>query len=171
MKKGIRKSSKNGLMTAGELAEKYGITPHAVSKKMARHGFKQDSKKRYRESDFLAAQASGAQADKSTAAKMLADLDAEGAGETLQAQLLRRKIKLLDVDILTATAKLDEITGKSISLEKHKETLQGVVAMMQSWWDKASEAAATKIKDATVLKHLREARARANDEIMAILNG
>jgi len=41
---------------------------------------------------------------------------------------------------------------------------------MQSWWDKASEAAATKIKDATVLKHLREARERANDDIMAILD-
>ena len=158
------------LFTPSELGKKYGHPPQVITRKMKRHGYKPDEKNRYRESDFLAAQASGAQADKSTAAKMLADLDAEGAGETLQAQLLRRKIKLLDVDILTATAKLDEITGKSILLEKHKETLQGVVAMMQSWWDKASEAAATKIKDATVLKHLREARARANDEIMAILN-
>jgi len=159
------------LLTTKQLSEKYGITPQAVWQKMKRHGFAQDAKGRYKESDFLAAQASGAQADKSTAAKQLADLNAEGAGETLQAQLLRRKVKLLDVDILTAQAKLDEILGKSIPLDKHKEQLQGVVAMMQSWWDKASEAAATKIKDATVLKHLREARERANDDTMAILNG
>jgi len=157
-------------LTAKQLGDKYGISQQAVDKKMARHGYKRDSQKKYSESDFLAAQASGAQADKSTAAKQLAELDAEGAGETLQAQLLRRKIKLLDVDILTAQAKLDDTLGKSVPIDKHKETLQGVVAMMQSWWDKASEAAATKIKDATVLKHLREARERANDEIMAILN-
>jgi hypothetical protein len=156
--------------TAKELSLEHNISVVAVHKKMKRHGYTLNQNGKYRESDFLAAQASGAQADKSTAAKQLADLDAEGAGETLQAQLLRRKVKLLDVDILTAQAKLDEILGKSIPLDKHKETLQGVVAMMQSWWDKASEAAATKIKDATVLKHLREARERANDDTMAILN-
>jgi hypothetical protein len=158
----------HNMLTAKELGDKYGISHQSVVKKMTRHGYQRDGRKRYSEQDFLKAQASGAQADKSTAAKMLADLDAEGAGETLQAQLLRRKIKLLDVDILTAQAKLDEILGKSVPIDKHKETLQGVVAMMQSWWDKASEAAATKIKDATVLRHLREARERANDDIVAI---
>ena len=82
---------------------------------------------------------------------------------SLRDEKLLREIKLLDIEI-------DERLGKTIPIEKHKETLQGVVAMMQSWWDKASEAAATKIKDATVLKHLREARERANDETMAVLD-
>jgi len=83
---------------------------------------------------------------------------------SLRDEKLLREIKLLDIEI-------DDALGKLIPIDKHKETLQGVVAMMQSWWDKASEAAATKIKDATVLRHLREARERANDEIMAILEG
>jgi DNA-binding MarR family transcriptional regulator len=162
---GTRKQGKKGHLTASELAEKYGITPHAVIKKMARHGFKYDAQKRYKESDFLAAQASGAQADKSTAAKQLADLDAEGAGETLQAQLLRRKIKLLDVDILTAQAKLDELRGRYVSVDEHLEKLTGVVAQIRVFWDKAAEAVATKRKDPELLRQLRQARDLAMQEI------
>ena len=82
---------------------------------------------------------------------------------SLRDEKLMREIKLLDIEI-------DNALGKTISVDRHKEILLGVVSMMQSWWDKASDASATKIKDASVLKHLRESRARANDETVAIRN-
>jgi len=141
-------------LTASEIGEKHGISGPAVAKKMARHGYRQDSKKRYDYEEYLRADASGKQADKAEAAKQLA---ATG-GETLQAQLLRRKISLLDIDIQTAQAKLDEITGNTVTLEYHKGELLAVQNLMLTWWDQAAEAAATKVKDASVLKHLRGAR-------------
>jgi hypothetical protein len=151
-------------LTASELAEKYGISRQLVSRKMNRHGYKKDSAGKYSEEDFLKAQAAGMQADKAAAAKQLAN--EELAGETLQAQLLRRKIKLLDVDIQTAEAKLAEMLGRVIEMEKHKDKCQAIAHLMITWWEQASENASIKVKDATVLDELRRAGERARIEIL-----
>ncbi len=146
-------------LKTSEIAKQHGITLAAVRKKMARHGYQQDAAGTYDYAEYLKAEAAGMQADKAVAARQLAQA---GDGETLQAQLLRRKIALLDIDIQTAQAKLDEITGNTVTLEHHKAELLAVQNLMLTWWDQASEAAATKIKDASVLAHLREARDRAS---------
>jgi hypothetical protein len=162
------KPNKAKLKTAKELSEEHKISVVMVHKKMNRHGYKMDSKNRYKESEFLAAQKAGAQADKAQAAKQLADLDAEGKGETLQSRLLRRKIDLLDIDIETAKAKLDDLVGRSVPIETYKQQLAAVQGLMLCWWDRAAENAATKVKDASILAALREARDRASREILEI---
>jgi hypothetical protein len=150
--------------TSTELGKKHNISAHLVTRKMTRHGFKKDSDGKYSEEDFLKAQAAGMQADKAAASKQLAS--EELGGETLQAQLLRRKIKLLDVDIQTAEAKLSEMLGRVIEVEKHKDKCQAIAHLMITWWEQASENAATKVKDATVLDELRRAGERARQEIL-----
>jgi hypothetical protein len=150
--------------TSTELGKKHSISAHLVTRKMTRHGFKKDSTGKYSEEDFLKAQAAGMQADKAVAAKQLAN--EELAGETLQAQLLRRKIKLLDVDIQTAEAKLAEMLGRVIEVEKHKDKCQAIAHLMITWWEQASENASIKVKDATVLDELRRAGERARAEIL-----
>jgi hypothetical protein len=161
--------------TTNALAKKYGIPANKLRLKFQRHGIRPDKNGKFTDADYLKAKQMGAAMDKSKLAEQAEDLAPQvnpsmPSASTLTYARLQRQIKKLDIDIQMAQVELDEALGKSVPIDKHKETLQGVVAMMQSWWDKASEAAATKIKDATVLKHLREARERANDEIMAILD-
>lgn len=148
--------------TAKELAAKYDLSLTTVTKKMRRHGYSADPSKRYLESDFLKAQAAGAEADKAAAAAQLAEHD----GESLQAKLLRRKIALADIEIKASQAKLDELLGRVIEVEKHKEHCMAIAQLMITWWEQASEGAATKIKDATVLDELRLAGERARQEIL-----
>ena len=152
------------LLTAKELSEKYGVSSQAVNKMMLRHGYTRDKQKRYKESEYLKAKAAGAQLDKRGLAVKLAD--AEQAGESLQAQKLRRQIQLLDVDIQMAEAKLAEMTNRVIEVEKHKEHCEAIARLMLTWWDQAAENAATKVKDAEVLNELRRAGERARQEIL-----
>jgi hypothetical protein len=161
--------------SATALAKEKGIAPKNLLKSFDRHGIRPDRNGKYTEADYFKAKQIGAAMDKNKLTEKAEEVreqinPAMPSASTLTYARLQRQIKKLDIDIALAQVELDEALGKSIPLDKHKETLQGVVAMMQSWWDKASEAAATKIKDATVLKHLREARERANDDTMAILN-
>lgn len=160
--------------TINALAVKHGIAPKNLAKKFKAHGIKPDRNGKYTEADYQQAVAMGAAMDKAKLSAKAADAEKAATGQPLQSPAtltymkLQRQVKKLDIEIQMAQCELDTELGKSIPVDKHKEILQGVVAMMQSWWDKASEAAATKIKDATVLKHLREARERANDDIVAI---
>ena len=159
--------------SATALAKLHGIAPKNLLKSFQRHGIKPDKSGKWTEADYLKAKQMGAAMDKSKLAEQAERMaeqinPALPSPATLTYAKLQRQVKKLDIEIQMAQVELDEALGKTIPIDKHKEILQGVVAMMQSWWDKASEAAATKIKDATVLKHLREARERANDEIMAI---
>ena len=161
--------------TTNALAKKHGIAPNNLKKSFDRHGIRPDKNGKYTEADYLRAKQMGAAMDKNKLKEQAEDMQGQvnpsmPSASTLTYARLHRQIKKLDIDIAMAQVELDEALGKSVPIDKHKEALQGVVAMMQSWWDKASEAAATKIKDATVLKHLREARERANDDIMAILD-
>ena len=154
----------NYKMTATELAKKYGVTWQAVTKTMKRHGFKCDAKKLYNESEYIRARQLGQEMDKRNLSDELAD--AEQAGESLQAQKLRRQIQLLDVDIQMAEAKLAEMTNRVIEVEKHKEHCEAIARLMLTWWDQAAENAATKVKDAEVLNELRRAGERARQEIL-----
>ena len=168
MHKGNTRRTKDKRLTQSELSEKYGITRRAVCEKMNTHGFKPDAGKKYSEAEYLQADAMGKDMDKNRAAKKLASLEQGGEGDTLTAQLLRRKISLLDVDIETAKVKLLELKGKTIAVEKHNERVEAVARLMLSWWDKASENAATKVKDAGVLLALREAGDNARREILEL---
>jgi hypothetical protein len=152
------------LLTAKQLGDKYGVSQQSVNKMMGRHGYQRDKQKRYKESEYLKAKAAGAQLDKRGLAAQLAD--AEHAGESLQAQKLRRQIQLLDVDIQMAEAKLAEMTNRVIEVEKHKEHCEAIARLMLTWWDQAAENAATKVKDAEVLNELRRAGERARQEIL-----
>ena len=160
--------------TANALAVKHGIPANKLRLKFQRHGIKPDRNGKYTEADYQKAVAMGAAMDKAKLSEKVVEAEKAATGQPLQSPAtltymkLQRQVKKLDIEIQMAQCELDTELGKTIPIDKHKEILQGVVAMMQSWWDKASEAAATKIKDATVLKHLREARDRANDDIMAI---
>jgi len=162
--------------SATALAKEKGIATKNLLKSFRAHGIKPDKDGKWTEADYLRAKQMGAAMDKSKLAEQ-AEKVAEQINpslpspSTLTYAKLQRQVKKLDIEIQMAQVELDNVLGKTIAVEKHKEILQGVVAMSQSWWDKASEAAATKVKDAAVLKHLREARARANDEIMEVLNG
>jgi len=71
------------------------------------------------------------------------------------------EIKMLDIEI-------EEMLGKTVPIEKHKEQVEAVARLMITWWDKASENAATKIKDAGILKALREAGDHARREILEL---
>ena len=159
------KGTTKGMMTATQLAAKYGVSEGAVRHKMKRHGFKANAKKQYRESEYVKADAAGREADKAEAAKQLAEVEAEGKGDTLQARILRKKIELLDVDIATAKHKLDEMRGKMIAVDEHLRKLEHVGRIMVNWWDKAAENIATKRKDAELLAALRDARDRAMNEM------
>lgn len=167
-KKLSAKLPEDTLLTAAELAQIYGIAASTITDKLTRHGFFRDDQKRWRHGDYLKAAAAGAEMDKRNAGKQLAELEGDGKGDTLPAQLLRRKIALLDVDIETAKVKLDELRGRVIDKEVHLERMDSIVRVMLSWWDKASENAATKIKDASILAALREAGDDARRELLEI---
>jgi hypothetical protein len=151
-------------MTATDLAKKYGVTWQAVTKTMKRHGYKYDAKKLYKESEYIKAHQLGQEMDKRNLVEEL--VEAEQAGESLQAQKLRRQIQLLDIDIQMAEAKLAEMTNRVIEVEKHKDKCQAIAHLMITWWEQASENASIKVKDATVLDELRRAGERARAEIL-----
>jgi len=150
--------------TAKELGDKHGISAQAVAQKMRRHGYSKNKQNKYSEADFLQAKALGAEMDKAGIAKQLEQ--AESDGESLQAQKLRRQIALLDLDIEMSKEKLLEMQGKVISLDRHKEHCQAIAQLMLTWWDQASESAATKVKNAEVLNELRRSGERARQEIL-----
>jgi hypothetical protein len=161
--------------SATALAKEKGIAPKNLLKSFQRHGIKPDRNGKWTEADYLMAKQMGAAMDKtkiSEQAEKIADQinPSLPSPSTLTYAKLQRQVKKLDIEIQMAQVELDTALGKTIAIDKHREIMNGVCQMMQSWWDKASEAAATKIKDATVLNHLREARAKANDETLAILN-
>lgn len=162
----MNKGTKTIRLTATELGRKYEVTEGAVRAKMKAHGYKADAKKKYSETEFLLAREAGAQMDKAAASAQLASVD----GESLQAKLLRRKIKLADIEIETMQAKLDELLNRVVPIEKHKEQIIAVQNLMLVWWDKASENAATKVKDAGVLAELRAAKERALIEIKEVIS-
>jgi hypothetical protein len=87
---------------------------------------------------------------------------------TLTYAKLQRQIKKLDIEIQMSQVELDAALGKSIPLDQHREQVRAVVNLMLTWWDQASEAAATKIKDASVLDELRKARERASRDILEV---
>lgn len=152
-------------LTATQLARKHGVSMQSINKTMARHGFKPDSQKKYRESDYLKAAESGHQADKALAAKQLAEAESSGKSDTLQTKILRKKIELIEVDIDTAKHKLDEMRGKMITVDEHLQKLEHVGRIMLNWWDKAASNIATKRKDAALLTALRKARDQAMNEV------
>jgi len=160
--------------SATALAKEKGIAPKNLLKSFERHGIKPDRNGKWTEADYLKAKEMGAAMDKRNLSAKMAE--AEKAAEnkpahsaaTLTYMKMQRQIKRLDIDIQLAQVGLDAALGKSILLEKHKEQVQAVVRLMLTWWDQAAEAAATKIKDASVLEALRNARDRASREILEL---
>ena len=152
-------------LTASQLAAKHGVSEGAVRHKMKAHGYKSDANKKYRESDYLLADAAGKEADKASAAKQLADALESGQGDTLQTRILRKKIELLDVDIATAKHKLEEMRGTMIAVDEHHRKIDHISRIMINWWDKAAANVATKRKDAELLSVLRKARDQAMNEM------
>lgn len=160
------KMSEDAMLTASQLAQIYGIAASTITDKMQRHGFTRDDQKRWRHGDYLKAAAAGAEMDKRNFGKQLEAMEEGGKGDTLPAQKLRKQIQLLEIEIQTAQAKLNEMLNKVIEVEKHKEHCEAIARLMVTWWDQAAENAATKVKDATVLDELRLAGERARQEIL-----
>ena len=165
-RKASTKLTEDAMLSASELAQIYGIAANTITDKMQRHGFKRDDQKRWRHGDYLKAAAAGAEMDKRNFGKKLEDMVDGGMGDSLPAQKLRKQIQLLDIEIQTAQAKLNEMLGKVVELERHKEHCESIARLMITWWDQAAENAATKVKDATVLNELRQAGERARQEIL-----
>ena len=160
--------------TVSALAKIHGIAPKNLKKSFDRHGIKPDRSGKYTEADYLTAKEMGAAMDKQSLSAKMAEAEKAAEGKpshsaaTLTYMKMQRQIKRLDIDIQLAQVELDTALGKSILLEKHKEQVQAVVRLMLTWWDQAAEAAATKIKDASVLEALRHARDRASRDILEL---
>ena len=154
-------------MSAAALGRKYNIGRANIIRKMERHGFKSNAKKQWREEDYIKAQAMGMEMDKRNLQDKVDDTPA-GPRPSLTHLKLQRQVKRLDVEIKIAEAKLDEMMGKVVSVDRYKEQVQAVARLMLTWWDQAAEAAATKIKDASVLEELRNARDRASRDILEL---
>ena len=159
--------------TVRALAALKGEKSHVnLGKSFARHGIKPDENGKYTEADYARQKEMGQAMDKSKLSARLAEAGREAEGKPLQSPAtltymkLQRQVKKLDIEIQMSQVDLDTALGKNVPLETHKQEIQAVAALMLSWWEKASENAATKIKDETVLNALREAGDRARLEIL-----
>jgi predicted nucleic acid-binding Zn-ribbon protein len=152
--------------SARQLAEMTGRTRQAVEKSLKRHRVERASDGTYDLAAALAALATGAARDK---AKLAAKGCADGDGLTLSQRKTAKQIERLNVDIKIAEAKLAEIKGLLVPVDQHRTVILDMQALLLWWWDQATEAIATKRKDARLMDELREAREIAQSKLTNLI--
>lgn len=160
--------------TAEALAKAHDMAGNKLRQKFKRHGIQPDRNGKYTEADYLKAKEMGAAMDKAALSGKVAEAEKAATGQPMQSPAtltymkLQRQVKKLDIEIQMAQVDLDSALGKSVSMEKHKETVLAVQSLMISWYDQIIESIATKRKDAELLKELRAERDRISIAIMEV---
>lgn len=160
--------------SATALAKEKGVATKNLLKSFNAHGIQPDKDGKWTEADYLRAKEMGAAMDKAKLSTKMTEAERSATGQPMQSPAtltylkLQRQVKKLDIEIQMAQVELDNALGKSVSLEKHKETVLAVQRLMISWFDQIVEAIATKRKDAQLLDDLRKERDRVSTGILEI---
>lgn len=158
-----------------ELAKLKGEKSHVnLNKSFKRHGILPDANGKFTEADYAKQKEMGAAMDKAKLSAKLADAETEAQGKpsqsaaTLTYMKLQRQVKKLDIEVQKAQVELDEMLGKTVKLEEHKDKIIAVQHLMVAWFGQIVDAIATQRKDPELLEYLKKERDRVSSEILEI---